>query len=108
MLQRVNLNRLLLAILLIFVSLGSGISGFMLIEGYSAPDAFYMTVITVSTVGFGELHPLSPMGRMFVAFYILFNLVVVAYLVSVLSTFILRRAAQNFQNVPGGPGNQTF
>ena len=88
MLQRVNLNRLLLAILLIFVSLGSGISGFMLIEGYSAPDAFYMTVITVSTVGFGELHPLSPMGRMFVAFYILFNLVVVAYLVSVLSTFI--------------------
>ncbi|WP_083322359.1 potassium channel family protein [Hymenobacter lapidarius] len=88
MLQRVNFNRLLLAILLIFISLGSGMAGFMLIEDYNAPDAFYMTVITVSTVGFGELHQLSPMGRMFVAFYILFNLVVVAYLVSALSTFI--------------------
>ena len=88
MLQRVNFNRLLLAILLIIASLGSGMAGFMLIEDYNAPDAFYMTVITVSTVGFGELHKLSPLGRMFVAFYILFNLVVVAYLVSALSTFI--------------------
>jgi voltage-gated potassium channel len=88
MLEKINFNRLLLAILLIVVSLGSGMWGFMLIEGYNAPDAFYMTVITISTVGFGELHPLSPAGRLFVAFYILFNLVVVAYLVSALSTFI--------------------
>jgi len=88
MLQRVNFNRLLLAFALIVVSLGSGMGGFMYLEHFSAADAFYMTVITVSTVGFGELHPLSPLGRMFVAFYILFNLVVVAYLVSVLSTFI--------------------
>ena len=88
MLKRVNFNRLLLAFLLIALSLGSGMAGFMGIEGYNAPDAFYMTVITVSTVGFGELHKLSPLGRMFVAFYILFNLVVVAYLVSALSTFI--------------------
>ena len=88
MLKRVNYQRLLLAILLIIMSLGSGMAGFMLIEDYNAPDAFYMTVITVSTVGFGELHTLSPLGRMFVAFYILFNLVVVAYLVSALSTFI--------------------
>ena len=83
-----NFNRIILAIVLIVSSLGSGMAGFMLIEGYNAPDAFYMTVITVSTVGFGELHKLSPLGRMFVAFYILFNLVVVAYLVSALSTFI--------------------
>ncbi|MEJ7659317.1 MAG: potassium channel family protein [Hymenobacter sp.] len=44
------------------LSLGSGMAGFMGIERYSAPDAFYMTVITVSTVGFGELHPLSEAG----------------------------------------------
>lgn len=88
MLKHGNLNRLLLAIFLIVVSLVSGMSGFMLIEDYNPADAFYMTVITISSVGFGELHPLSGVGRMFVAFYILFNLVVVAYLVSVLSTFI--------------------
>jgi voltage-gated potassium channel len=88
MLKRVNINRLILACALTVLSLVAGMAGFMTIEHYSASDAFYMTVITVSTVGFGELHPLSEAGRLFVAFFILFNLVVVAYLVSVLSTFI--------------------
>ena len=88
MLKRVNVNRLILACALTVLSLVSGMAGFMTIEHYNAADAFYMTVITVSTVGFGELHPLSEAGRLFVAFFILYNLVVVAYLVSVLSTFI--------------------
>ena len=36
--------------------------GYVLIEGWSPWDAFYMTVITVTTVGYGEVHPLSPAG----------------------------------------------
>ena len=76
MLKRTNFNRLILAIVL------------TLLEGFSAADAFYMTVITISTVGYGELHPFSATGRLFVSFYILYNLVLVAYLVSVLSAFI--------------------
>ena len=63
-------------------------AGFMLIEHYAPVDAFYMTVTTIATVGFGEIHPFSEAGRLFVSFYILYNLVVVAYLVSVVSTFI--------------------
>ena len=42
-----------------------GTLGYMLIEGWSAWDAFYMTVITVTTVGYGEVHPLSSAGRAF-------------------------------------------
>ncbi len=42
-----------------------GTAGYVLIEGWSAWDAFYMTVITVTTVGYGEVHPLSPAGRAF-------------------------------------------
>lgn len=38
--------------------------GYMHVEGWSAWDSFYMTVITLSTVGFGEVHPLSSEGRM--------------------------------------------
>ena len=60
----------------------------MMLEDFSFIDAFYMTVITASTVGFGEVHPLSDAGRLFTSFYILFNLLVVAYLVSVLTTYI--------------------
>src|SRR6188768_3044499 len=42
-----------------------GTLGYMLIEGWSPWDAFYMTVITVTTVGYGEVHPLSEAGRVF-------------------------------------------
>ncbi|TFZ63123.1 potassium channel protein [Hymenobacter sp. UV11] len=88
MLKQLNLSRLWLALGLLAFSFSVGVGGFMLLENYSFVDAFYMTVITASTVGFGEVHPLSSVGRIFVAFYILFNLLVVAYLVSVLTTYI--------------------
>ena len=42
-----------------------GTLGYMLIEGWSAWDAFYMTVISVTTVGYGEVHPMSQAGRAF-------------------------------------------
>jgi voltage-gated potassium channel len=88
MLKQLNLTRLWLALGLLVFSFATGVGGFMLLENYSFIDAFYMTVITASTVGFGEVHPLSDGGRIFVSFYILFNLLVVAYLVSVLTTYI--------------------
>jgi len=56
-----------LIVLTIFV----GIGGYMIIEHYRFFDAFYMTIITVGTVGFGEVHPLSDAGRLFTAFLII-------------------------------------
>ena len=88
MLKRANINRIILAIVLTVTSLVVGMTGFTVIEHYPLADAFYMTVTTVATVGFGELHPFSEAGRLFVSFYILYNLVVVAYLVSVFSSFL--------------------
>ena len=88
MLKQLNLSRLWLALGLLVFSFAVGVAGFMGIEKYPFVDAFYMTVITASTVGFGEVHPLSDAGRLFTSFYILFNLLVVAYLVSVLTTYI--------------------
>ena len=88
MLKRANFNRIYLAIALSTFSLIIGMAGFMGIEHFRPVEAFYMTIITISTVGFGELHPFSDAGRLFVSFYILYNLFVVAFLVSVVSTFI--------------------
>jgi len=97
--RRLNLSRFFLAVILTVFSFSSGIAGFVWIENYSLADAFYMTMITVSTVGFGELHPLSPMGRLFVSVYIFFNLLVVAYLVSVLTTYIFDGELRNIFNM---------
>ncbi|MEO6238313.1 MAG: potassium channel protein [Vicinamibacterales bacterium] len=57
-----------LVALLIAVVIVVGTAGYMLIEGWSAWDAFYMTAITITTVGFGEVHPLSTAGRVFTVF----------------------------------------
>src|SRR5947209_18699988 len=42
-----------------------GTAGFHYIEGWSWFDSFYMVVITLSTIGYGEIHPLSTAGRAF-------------------------------------------
>jgi voltage-gated potassium channel len=56
-----------------------GTVGFTLIEGWSIFDALYMTIITLASVGFGEVHPLSTPGRAFTMVLIVTGLGVVAY-----------------------------
>ena len=52
-------TRLVLVTLLPLLLLVGGTAGYRLIEGWSVFDALYMSVITLTTVGFGEVHPLS-------------------------------------------------
>src|SRR4029453_15779381 len=48
-----------------------GTLGYMVIEGWSAWDAFYMTVITITTVGYREVHQLSRAGEVFTVLLLL-------------------------------------
>jgi len=67
----------------------TGIVGFMYIEGYSVAEAFYMTVIVISTVGLSSVHDLSPDGRIFISVLILVSLIIVTYGLTITSSFIL-------------------
>lgn len=58
-------RRLLLALVGIAVLVGFGTAGYMLIEHMPLLDALYMTVITISTVGYEEVKPLGTSGRIF-------------------------------------------
>ncbi|NJM94431.1 MAG: hypothetical protein HC842_07030 [Cytophagales bacterium] len=88
LLSRKELRKLLYAFLLTLISLLVGTLGFMEIEKFRLSEAFYMSVITVSTVGFNEVEPLSDAGRIFTSFYILFNLGIFAYVISVITAYI--------------------
>lgn len=86
--------------ILLMVSLFIGLTGFMQIEGFDLVDAFYMTVITFSTVGFNEVEPLSQNGRLFTSFYIILNLGIFAYVVSIFTSYFfegeLRQVLRQF------------
>ncbi len=75
-------------IFLIAVLLG-GTLGYVLIEGFSIGNAFYMTVITVSTVGFGEVEQLSDMGRLFTSFLIISTFGTFAYTFSNVTRYVI-------------------
>lgn len=66
-----------------------GTLGYIIIEGWSPVEAFYMTVITLTTVGYGEVHPLSSVGRVFTALLIFLGVGLLAYSASVLGAFFL-------------------
>ncbi|MDH3244984.1 MAG: NAD-binding protein, partial [Saprospiraceae bacterium] len=78
------------AFLLLLMGTSVGIVGFMIVEGYNLREAIYMTIITLSTVGFQEVRPLSPSGQIFATLLILLNLGIFAYGISVVTGYIVR------------------
>lgn len=64
-------NRIYLALILLCLVTFAGTAGFHFIEGWTWFDGYYMTITTMSTVGYGEIHPLSYAGRLFNTFLIL-------------------------------------
>ncbi|WOD40852.1 potassium channel protein [Nodosilinea sp. E11] len=68
----------------------SGVLWYRFMEGWSWLDATYMAVITLSTVGFGEINPLSPRGRLFTILLIMMGVGVIAYILNSLTDAIVQ------------------
>ncbi|HEX6385970.1 MAG TPA: potassium channel family protein, partial [Anaerolineae bacterium] len=82
-------RRFLLLLMIPIVVFCIGIVGYMLIEGWPLTEALYMTAITLSTVGFGEVQPLSPTGRWFTIILILLGAGSLAYGFSTIGEYLL-------------------
>ena len=80
-------QRLWQIVLLLVGVVAFGAVGYQLIEGWSFLDALYMTVITVGSVGFMEVHPLSAAGRVFTMALIVVGLGAVAYGLGTITAF---------------------
>ena len=65
-----------------------GTIGYVLIDNYTWFDAIYMTIITVATVGYGEVQPLSDSGKIFTGFLIITSFGTFAYAVSSITKFV--------------------
>ena len=81
-----------IVVLLLLVSCGT--AGYMAIEGWQFLDALYMTVITLGTVGFKEVHDLSNAGKMFTIGLIIFGVSVLGYIVGSLAQIMFEGQIQ--------------
>ncbi len=90
-------HKIILAISLFVLLLFMGVVGYHYLTMFSWVDSVYMTVITATTVGFGEVQPLDDTGKIFTVILILFSIGIYGYGVSILSEFLLNNSI--FENI---------
>ncbi|MBN1949859.1 MAG: potassium channel protein [Bacteroidales bacterium] len=73
-----------------------GVTGYILIEDFTFTEAFFMTIITIATVGFREIHPLSTTGMYFTAFLIIFSFGIFAYAVTTFTRYVVDGAIGHY------------
>jgi len=95
-LEHSSKRKILTAISILLVIIVLGVSGYMLIEGDDFINALYMTVITISTVGFGEIHKLSTPGKIFTMVLILSSFGTYAYAISIITTHFVEGQLAGF------------
>ena len=102
-------TKLYVSIIFFISVVAIGVIGYMILSAANFLDALYMTIITMTTVGFGEIHPLNEHEKIFTIFLILLSIVVYAYSVTALSEYLvngkllqllkLRKVQQKIQNL---------
>ena len=89
-------RRLALIAAAMALTLAGGTLGFVLIEHYPVFDAFYMTLTTVTTVGYGEIHALSRAGRVFNSFLILFGVIIMLLAIGAMTQTVIELELNQF------------
>ena len=89
--EKVFKSKLNIAIFLLSILILSGILGFKIISGFSWIDSIYMTIITITTVGFGEVQPLDSQSKLFTVGLILTSAVTVGYALKVITEYLISK-----------------
>ncbi|MGA8853778.1 MAG: potassium channel protein [Christiangramia sp.] len=84
-------SKVKLAIVLIILVFITGVIGFRFLYNHSWIDALYMTIITISTVGYGEVQPMDTYGKLFTSVFIISGLFIFGFGLSTITEHILNK-----------------
>ncbi len=76
--------------------ISGGTLGYIVIEGFPPLDALYMTIITLTTVGYSEIHPLTDSGRVFTMILLMISFGFYAYCLSLITLIIVEGNFSNY------------
>ncbi len=88
---RLMRSKIVLALSLMVVVLLFGVFGYKMLSDFTWIEAIYMTIITVTTVGFSEVRPLDANAKIFTVFLIVTSIFIFGFAISVVSEYILGR-----------------
>ncbi len=89
--EKIYKNQLAFGIAVVIVIWLIGAIFYYNVEHFSLLDSFYFAATTLTTVGFGDLHPATPMGKIFTVAYVFVGLGVVLYVLTLLGRYYLER-----------------
>ncbi|MFA7361409.1 MAG: potassium channel family protein [Candidatus Kapaibacterium sp.] len=81
---------------MLLISVVIGVAGYILLENYTFVEAFYMTMITITTAGYLEVHPLSDAGRIFTSLYLVTNIGIFFYGATTIVGLVIEGEFKNF------------
>ncbi len=84
-------SKIYLAVTLMLLVLTIGVTGYRFLSDYSWLDALYMTIITVTTVGFMEVKPLGPEAKIFTVMLIISSVIIFSFALSVITEYIVSK-----------------
>lgn len=90
MMKRLSRSSVVLSLVPILVMIGVGTIAYAFLEGWSLPDALYATIITITTVGYGDFTPRTMAGRFFAIFFTLSAIGLASYAISTLAAVVIR------------------
>lgn len=87
--MRQLVHKLVVSIFVFIILILIGAYAYHWAEGYNALDSVYFTVITVTTIGYGDMYPVTTFGKIFTMFYSFLGIAMALYLFSLLGKYLL-------------------
>jgi voltage-gated potassium channel len=87
--EKENKRKIIIALALMFILIAIGTIGFMIIEGDDFLNSLYMTIITISTVGFREIHKLTTSGMIFTIVLIVLSISIYAFAITIITNYLI-------------------
>ncbi len=94
--QERQVKHVIIGVLLLLTIIFIGVVGYMALESFTFTEALFMTVITISTVGFEEVHQLDNPGMIFTSLLIIFSFGIFIYVITSFTRFLIEGVFRNY------------